>query len=342
MNIVTTPLTQKDFATDQEVRWCPGCGDYAILKAVQRTLADIGADPVNSVFVSGIGCAARFPYYMETYGFHTIHGRAAAIATGTKVANPQLDVWLVSGDGDSLSIGGNHLLHLLRRNVDLVYLLFNNEIYGLTKGQASPTSRLGTRSPSTPSGSLDQPVHAASFALGAGASFVARGIDVSQKHLLTLLKRAHAHKGTSFVEILQNCYVYNPGIYDPQTDKKTSADHVLELEHGAPMIFGKNRDKGIVLDRASLSLRVAELGENSGGEDSVGEADILVHDETNPALAHLIATIDGPDMPTPVGVIFARQQPTFESHCRAPERDPAEVRGKLGEMLASGHTWRVE
>jgi len=209
-----TPLTQKDFASDQEVRWCPGCGDYSILKAVQRTLADDGADPDNTVFISGIGCAARFPYYMETYGFHTIHGRAAAVATGARLANPDLDIWVVSGDGDSMSIGGNHLLHLLRRDIDLTYLLFNNEIYGLTKGQTSPTSRLGTRSPTTPEGSLDRPVHAVPFALGAGGRFIARSYDVAQRELVELFTRARAHTGTAFIEILQNCIVYNDGIYD--------------------------------------------------------------------------------------------------------------------------------
>jgi 2-oxoglutarate/2-oxoacid ferredoxin oxidoreductase subunit beta len=204
----------KDWATDQEVRWCPGCGDYAILKAVQKTLAELQADPDNTVFVSGIGCAARFPYYVESYGFHTIHGRAAAIATGVKLANPGLDVWVVSGDGDSLSIGGNHLMHLLRRNVDLVYLLFNNQVYGLTKGQASPTSPVGQVTPSTPTGSLDAPVNAAAFALGSNARFVARVPDVAQGPMVEVLTRAHGHRGTSFVEILQNCIVYNDGAFD--------------------------------------------------------------------------------------------------------------------------------
>ena len=219
----------KDYATDQEVRWCPGCGDYAILKAVLKTLADLQADPAQTVFVSGIGCAARFPYYVETYGFHTIHGRAPAFATGIKLANPELDVWVVGGDGDLLSIGGNHLIHALRRNLDLQILLFNNEIYGLTKGQASPTSRRGTRSPSTPQGSLDPPLSALKLALGAGARFVARGIDTQQKLLPEILKRARAHKGAALVEILQNCIVYNDGVFDGITAKAAEAEAQLHL-----------------------------------------------------------------------------------------------------------------
>ena len=224
--------TAKDFATSQEVRWCPGCGDYAVLKAVQTALADVGADPANTAFVSGIGCASRFPYYVETYGFHTIHGRAPAIATGLKLANPELDVWVVTGDGDGLSIGGNHLMHALRRNVGLKILLFNNEIYGLTKGQVSPTSRTGTRSPSSPKGSGDRPVNPLRFALGAGARFIARSYDVAQAELVETFKRARAHRGTSFVEILQNCIVYNDGIFDGVTSKAVAADAQVHVEHG--------------------------------------------------------------------------------------------------------------
>lgn len=336
MNIAAK-LSPKDYASDQEVRWCPGCGDYAILKAVQKTLADIAADPANTVFISGIGCAARFPYYMETYGFHTIHGRAAAIATGVKIANPALDVWVVGGDGDSLSIGGNHLLHLLRRNVDLVYLMFNNEIYGLTKGQMSPTSRLGTRSPTSPSGSRDEPVHAARFALGAGASFVARALDVNQKHLTETLKRAHAHKGTSFVEILQNCIVFNDAIYDPLTDKKQAPEHVLELEHGAPLIWGKARDKGLVFDMKTMSLKVV-----TPGADGISEADILVHDETNPTLATLLAGLDTvAGMPTPIGVLYRHDGETFENHGAAIKDGTATVAGRIEKLLGAGHTWHV-
>ena len=246
MNVAAKPaaLKPKDYASDQEVRWCPGCGDYAILRAVQKALADIGAKREKTVFVSGIGCAARFPYYLSTYGFHTIHGRAPSIATGIKITNPELDVWIVSGDGDSLSIGGNHLLHLIRRNLDVQFLLFNNEIYGLTKGQYSPTSRAGTRSPSTPLGSVDTPVSPVAFALGAGARFIARGIDTVQKELPDVFARAHAHKGASFVEIYQNCIVYNDGVFSNFTEKDVAANRQLHLKHGKPMIFGPRTNLG--------------------------------------------------------------------------------------------------
>ncbi len=233
---VKIETTLKDWETDQEVRWCPGCGDYAILKAVQRTLPQLGADPAKTVFISGIGCSSRFPYYMESYGFHTIHGRAPAFATGTKLANPELDIWLVTGDGDGLSIGGNHLMHVLRRNVNMQIMLFNNEIYGLTKGQASPTSREGTRSPSTPLGSVDHPARPAAFALGAGARFVGRGFDVS-KNLPEVLKAAHAHEGAAFIEIFQNCIVYNKDVFDDFAAPKGAEDRQLWLDHGKPMLF---------------------------------------------------------------------------------------------------------
>lgn len=331
-----TALTAQDYASNQDIRWCPGCGDYAILKAVRQTLADIRADPSQTVFISGIGCAARFPYYMETYGFHTIHGRAAAIATGVKIANPELDIWIVSGDGDSLSIGGNHLAHLLRRNVDLVYLLFNNEIYGLTKGQASPTSRRGTRSPSSPQGSLTEPIHTAKIALGSGAGFIARSIDVSQKHLMDVLKRAHAHKGTSLVEILQNCIIFNDGIHDALTNKKTRKDHVLELNHGEPMIWGANNDKGFIFNPETLSLQAVTIG-----HDGVNEADILRHDETNPTLAWMLAGIDQiKDMPTPLGVLYAREdQAVFDMKRDSPTSSPDEIRQRLKTLLNEGQSW---
>ena len=252
MNII--PLSPKDFTTDQEVRWCPGCGDYAILKGVRSALAKIGRAPHDVVFISGIGCAARFPYYVATYGFHTIHGRAPAVATGVKLANPSLDVWVVGGDGDFLSIGGNHLLHALRRDVDLNLLLLNNAIYGLTKGQYSPTSAIGTRSPSTPGGSVERPVNAALFALGAGASFVARSVDALQDHLPDVLVRAHAHQGASLVEILQNCIIYHDGAFGPLGEKATAAEAGIRLVHGEPMVFGKARDKGLVFDEARIPL----------------------------------------------------------------------------------------
>lgn len=336
MNVVSK-LSPRDYASDQDLRWCPGCGDYAILKAVQKTFADHGVDPANAVFISGIGCAARFPYYMATYGFHTIHGRAAAIATGAKMANPDLDIWIVAGDGDSLSIGGNHLLHLLRRNVDLVYLMFNNEIYGLTKGQASPTSRRGTRTPTTPAGSRDEPVHAARFALGASTSFVARAVDVNQKHLVETLKRAHDHEGVAFVEILQNCIVFNDGVYSLVSDKKLAPENALELEHGEPMIWGVNRDKGLIFDLETMSFKAVPVG-----EDGYSEADILVHDETNLTLAGMLSVIDGePGMPTPIGVIYARPTATFSTAKTTDWAAPDEVRKRIDTLLNSGHTWHV-
>ena len=332
---VAAKLSPKDYATDQDVRWCPGCGDYAILKGVQRAMAELEADPEKTVFISGIGCAARFPYYMETYGFHTIHGRAAAVATGTKLANPELDIWLVSGDGDSLSIGGNHLLHLLRRDIDLNYLLFNNEIYGLTKGQMSPTSRLGTVSPSSPKGSADNPVHALSFALGAGARFVARTYDVAQPHMIATLKRAQAHRGTSFVEILQNCIVYNADVFADITDKNVASDHQIHLEHGQPLLFGKDREKGLRLNPRTLNLEAVTIGEND-----VTEADILVHDETNPVLAGLIARMAPPMLPEALGVVYcaAGEAPQRET---GQKPSPEVMAERLNSLMRKGHTWHV-
>jgi len=340
MNVVSpvAKLTAKDFATDQEVRWCPGCGDYAILKAMQRTLAEIGARRENTVFVSGIGCAARFPYYMATYGFHTIHGRAPAFATGIKLANPGLDVWVISGDGDALSIGGNHLLHVLRRNVNLQLLMFNNEIYGLTKGQYSPTSRAGTRSPSTPWGSIENPVCAVALALGAGARFVARSVDSLQKHLPEVLKRAHAHNGTSFVEIFQNCIVFNNEVFADFTAKEIADDAEIFVEHGKRLIFGKNRNRGLRIKPGALALEAVTIGENG-----VTEADILVHEETNRALAGMLAGMERPAMPIALGVLYCDPTPSYEDGVR----DHFEEAKKLGagkdlnKLLRRGHTWTV-
>ncbi|MEQ8805257.1 MAG: 2-oxoacid:ferredoxin oxidoreductase subunit beta [Rhodospirillales bacterium] len=340
MNVVTPPekLTPKDFATDQEVRWCPGCGDYAILKGVQKTLADIGAKPENTVFVSGIGCAARFPYYIKTYGFHTIHGRAPAFATGLKLANPGLDVWVVSGDGDALSIGGNHLFHLLRRNVDLQFLLFNNEIYGLTKGQYSPTSRQGTRSPSTPWGSLDNPASATVFAIGAGARFIARGIDSNQKHLPDVLARAHAHKGTSFVEIFQNCKVYNDGVFENFTGRDVASDRQIYVEHGKPLIFGKDGEKGLRLNTQTLALEAVVIGDNG-----VSEADILVHDETNKMIATLLAHMEPPAMPVALGVLYCAPGQSYDDEVGELIRShmPSE-KPDFNKLLRAGRTWTVD
>jgi len=328
-------LAPKDYASDQEVRWCPGCGDYAILKAVQKTLADLGVRRETTVFISGIGCSSRFPYYVSTYGFHTIHGRAPAIATGVKLANPNLDVWLVTGDGDGLSIGGNHLLHVLRRNVDLQILLFNNEIYGLTKGQYSPTSRPGTKSPSTPGGSLDNPVSPCAFALGAGARFVARAIDTQQARLVETLKRAHAHRGASFIEIFQNCVVYNDGVFDDFIEKSVAPDKQIHVQHEQPLRFGADGRQGLRLVPGRLELEVVTVGENG-----VGENDLLVHDETNHALASLLAGLRPPQFPMAIGVLFCNPAPSYnglvEEQLVAAGKDR-----DLNGLLRRGRTWSV-
>lgn len=333
MTVITR--TPKDFASDQEIRWCPGCGDYAVLKAVQKTLADVNARPETTVFVSGIGCSSRFPYYMATYGFHTIHGRAPAVATGVKLANPDLDVWVITGDGDGLSIGGNHMLHVLRRDVDLQVLLFNNEIYGLTKGQYSPTSRLGTRSPSSPEGTAERPISPALFALGAGARFIARGIDTQMKPLVEVLRRAHAHRGASFVEIFQNCLVYNDEVFAGFTGREVAPEMQIHLEHGQPLRFGADGRRGIRFDVATLSLQAVTVGD---GED----ADILVHDETNRTLAGLLAAMQPPAMPVALGVLYcAPAEPSAE------RLRPANLFGTdafaetLNGLLRRGETWTI-
>jgi 2-oxoglutarate ferredoxin oxidoreductase subunit beta len=321
--ITDAQLTPKDYASDQEVRWCPGCGDYAILKAVQKACADMGLVRERTVFVSGIGCAARFPYYMSTYGFHTVHGRAPAIATGIKLANPDLDVWVMTGDGDGLSIGGNHMLHVLRRNVDLNIILFNNEIYGLTKGQYSPTSRRGTRSPSTPLGSIENPVSACAFALGAGARFVARSIDTLQAHLIATLKRAHAHHGASFVEILQNCVVFNDAVFENITGKEVAPDAQVPVEHGKPLLFGKNKEKGLRLKPGKLELEIVPAA-----------PDVLVHDETNRPLAQLLAALE-PPFPVAMGVLYCNPATSYEREVVVGSG------GSLDALLNSERTWEV-
>ena len=297
--------TKKDFVSDQEVRWCPGCGDYAILAQVQKIMPELGIKRENMVFVSGIGCSSRFPYYMDTYGVHGIHGRAPAIASGIKVMRPALDVWVVTGDGDGLSIGGNHLMHVLRRNVGVKLLLFNNQIYGLTKGQYSPTSPLGKKAKSTPMGSIDYPLDPVRVALGCGATFVARTIDVQVKHLQAVLKRAAAHSGTAFVEIYQNCNIFNDGAFTALTDKDSKADHVIEVEHGKPLRFGKDRELAIVLgkDLAPQVVRVDEVGENA----------LFVYDETSEACAAVVSRLGGPGLPTAIGVLRAVETPTYEA-----------------------------
>ena len=326
-------LKAKDFASDQEVRWCPGCGDYAILKGMQKALAEIGATRDGTVFVSGIGCAARFPYYMSTYGFHTIHGRAPAIATGLKLANPDLDVWVISGDGDALSIGGNHTLHVLRRNVDVQILLFNNEIYGLTKGQTSPTSPRGTVSPSTPRGSLANPVHPVSFALGAGARFVARGIDINLKHLGEMMVAAHAHRGASFVEIFQNCIVFNDACFSEFTAKENAASSQILVEHGKPLRYGPEGSRGLVFDPATWNLRAVDVG-----PDGVGEDELVVHDETNRALALRLAEMRPPEFPMALGVLYRDPAEAYDKALL--KRAPA-AGASLSDVLHGGRTWTV-
>lgn len=339
MNVITAERapTAKDFASDQEVRWCPGCGDYAILKAAQKALADVGARPERTVFVSGIGCSSRFPYYMATYGFHTIHGRAPAVATGIKLANPDLDVWIATGDGDALSIGGNHLMHILRRDIDVQILLFNNEIYGLTKGQYSPTSRPGTVSPSSPRGSLDRPLSPAQLALGAGGRFVARAIDTQQKPLVEVMKQARAHRGASFVEIFQNCIVYNDGVYADFTEKSVAADRQILVEDGRPLLFGADRKKGLRVNPTTLALEVVAVGENG-----VALADVQVHNAGNRALATMLAALQPPTMPVALGVLY-RDPSTREDglgEAGTTLRNPATPK-QLNELLRRGDTWTI-
>jgi 2-oxoglutarate/2-oxoacid ferredoxin oxidoreductase subunit beta len=331
--------TKKDFQTDQEVRWCPGCGDYAILAAVQSVFPELGIPKEKFVVVSGIGCSSRFPYYMNTFGFHTIHGRAPAVATGLKLTRPDLEVWVATGDGDALSIGGNHTIHMLRRNVGLKVLLFNNRIYGLTKGQYSPTSEVGKKAKSTPYGSIDRPFSPLSLALGAEATFVARSVDVFQAHLKATLRRAADHKGTAYIEILQNCNIFNDRAWDALTEKDVKDEHTIALDHGQPLVFGKNRDKGIRIN--GLNLEVVTLG------NGTTEADLIVHDEKhpNPAYAFLLSRMDStPGFPTPIGVLRAVDAPRFEVGMNEQlQRVVAQKgQGDLARLLRSGDTWEVK
>jgi 2-oxoglutarate ferredoxin oxidoreductase subunit beta len=328
-------LTRKDFQSDQDVRWCPGCGDYAILKAVQSIFPSFGIPKEKFVIVSGIGCSSRFPYYMDTFGFHTIHGRAPAVATGLKTSRPDLEVWVVTGDGDALSIGGNHLIHTLRRNVGLKILLFNNRIYGLTKGQYSPTSEVGKKTSSTPFGSLDTPFNPLALALGAGASFVARGVDVFQKPLTELLQRAAAHEGTAFIEIYQNCNIFNDHAFAYMTGKDTRDNEVVHLRHGEPVVFGPGGSRGVRC--RDLRLEVIDLGNGLTADDC------LVWDETDSTLAHLMAHMLPPAFPTPIGVLRSVPRPSFESSMTAQIEQAIEARGtgSLKDLLHSGDVWTV-
>jgi 2-oxoglutarate/2-oxoacid ferredoxin oxidoreductase subunit beta len=332
-------LTRKDFVSDQEVRWCPGCGDYAILAQIQKVMPELGITRENTVFVSGIGCSSRFPYYMNTYGFHTIHGRAPAIATGIKASNPDLSVWVITGDGDALSIGGNHLIHAMRRNLDINIVLFNNRIYGLTKGQYSPTSEWGKKTKSTPFGVIDYPLNPLSVALAAEATFVARSVDTHTQHLQMVVERAMHHKGVSFVEVYQNCNIFNDGAFDMFTDRGVKDERMIELEHGKPLLFGKERNKGIRM-RSDMHLEVVQLGE--GQSDS----ELIVHNEKAPDsyLAYMLARMEYPDYPVPVGVFRDVEKPTYEQ--MLVEQIDMAVRkmgpGNLDKLIHSGDTWTIE
>jgi len=331
-------LTRKDFVSDQEVRWCPGCGDYAILAQMQKIMPELGIPREQIVFVSGIGCSSRFPYYMNTYGVHSIHGRAPTIATGLKAVNPDLSVWVITGDGDALSIGGNHFMHTLRRNVDVKVILFNNRIYGLTKGQYSPTSLPGHRTKSTPMGSIDYPLNPLSIALGAEATFVARTQDTNTKHLGEILKRAAAHRGTAFVEIYQNCVVYNPTAWDHTTDPNVRDDNILYLEDGEPLIFGKNRDRGIRLN--GLEPEVVELGEGDSGDG------LLVHQEDyeNTHYPFLLSRMDHLEMPLPFGVLRCVDKPAYTDMINDQVKQAVEKvgDGDLKDLFHDSDTWTVE
>lgn len=330
-------LSKKDFVSDQEVRWCPGCGDYAILNAVQQVFARLGIPRENFVVVSGIGCSSRFPHYVNAFGFHSIHGRAPGIATGIKIVNPELSVWVATGDGDAMAIGGNHLIHALRRNIDIKILMFNNRIYGLTKGQYSPTSELGKKSKSTPFGSVDTPLNPVSLALGAEASFVARSVDIYPAHLQGVLERAARHRGAAFIEILQNCVIFNDEAWEPVTGREVRDERNLALEHGRPLVFGKGRDRGIRLN--GLAPEVVTLGAG------VSEGDLLVHDERDPdgRIAWILSRLHHPAFPMPIGVFRAVERPTLEA---AIHRQIADAKARLGpgdveKLLLAGDTWTV-
>ena len=330
---------KKDFQSDQEVRWCPGCGDYAILSAVQSVFPELGIPKEKFVVVSGIGCSSRFPYYMNTFGFHGIHGRAPAIATGIKIARPELEVWVATGDGDALSIGGNHTIHMLRRNLGIKVLLFNNRIYGLTKGQYSPTSESGKKAKSTPYGSLDRPFHPLSLALGAEATFVARAVDVFQPQLKSVLKKAAAHRGSAFVEILQNCNIFNDGAWASLSDRELREENTISLEHGQPLVFGKHRDKGLRMN--GLAFEVVTLGERDGREGPRWCTTSTIRIPGTRSCSR--AWTATPGLPTPIGVLRSVEAPAYEVQVADQMRQVTERKGKgdLSRLLRSGETWRV-
>ncbi len=340
IDVKEVKLTAKDFASDQDVRWCPGCGDYSILAQVQRSFPDIGVPKEKIAWISGIGCSSRFPYYMNTYGFHSIHGRAPAIATGVKVANPDLSVWVATGDGDLLSIGGNHFIHACRKNVDLNMILFNNRIYGLTKGQYSPTSEKGKITKSSPYGSVDYPFNPISMALGAEATFVARSIDREPKHLQEMIKAAAAHKGISFIEVYQNCNIFNDGAYRPLTEKGVKEENVVVLEHGKPLIFGKEKDKAVILD--GFEPKVVNLK-----EENIDEKDLWIHDvyDENPIRAFILAHLqEHPGLPTPIGIFRSIERPTYDEEVTRQIEEVQKKKGKgdLERLLFSANTWEVK
>ena len=335
-----TPLTAKDLKTDQDVRWCPGCGDYSILKQVQSVRPDIGVEREDMVFISGIGCSSRFPYYMNTYGMHSIHGRATAVASGLKATRPELSVWIITGDGDSLSIGGNHLIHLLRRNFDVNILMFNNQIYGLTKGQYSPTSELGKRTKSTPLGSVDHPFNPLSLTMGADATFVARSLDRDPMHLREILKKANEHKGASMIEIYQNCNVFNDGAFELFSDKRTKLENTIMLEEGQPMIYGEERDKGIVLD--GYRPKMVSL-------DEVSVDDLWIHDSSDRIKADmLVRFFDDPNIegnfPRPFGIFYQEDRFTYDDALN--EQLEAHIEesgsGDLDALLRGNNTWVID
>jgi 2-oxoglutarate ferredoxin oxidoreductase subunit beta len=330
-------LKPADYATDQDVRWCPGCGDYSILAQMKKALSQLAIPQEKLVFISGIGCSSRFPYYMNTYGIHSIHGRAPAFATGLKVVRPDLDVWVITGDGDALSIGGNHLMHVIRRNLDINIILFNNRIYGLTKGQYSPTSPLGKVTKSSPMGAIDNPIHPLSIAIGCEGSFVARSIDVNIKHLGEMLRRASEHRGTSFIEVYQNCNVFNDGAWEYATNRDVKDDNIVVLEHGKPLIFGKDRNKGIRLN--GLEPEVVELGKG------ITEDDLLFHDEKapEPSLAYLLTRLRHPEFPEPIGVFRCVDQPKYDEQLNSQIESARQKQGPgdLNKVFNSGDTWSV-
>src|SRR5579872_66165 len=346
------PLTRKDFASDQTVRWCPGCGDYSILAQVQKIMPELGVPKEKIVFISGIGCSSRFPYYMNTFGFHTIHGRAPAIASGVKITNPDLQVWVVTGDGDALSIGGNHFIHALRRNVDIKILLFNNRIYGLTKGQYSPTSELGKLNKSAPFGTVDQPINPITLALASEATFVARSVDVYPKHLMEVMKKAAEHKGSAFIEILQNCNIFNDLAFEHFVEREARNKYNVTLEHGKPLIFGDKQELGIRLN--GLRPEVVKLGENG-----ITEKDLIVHDEHNPTLAAILSRLNPPAtakdmeaaiarnpvdiMPLPIGIFRNDRLPTLEDRTdgQISEQKALKGEGEVRKLLFAGDMWEV-